>query len=126
MPVNWKWTQKMGVLTFKNSKGQKYSVNLYKGNCLGVLIYDYKEKDENGKLCDMYEFIGFWNDKTHLKRNLGLQKNGSNEYMNFYLDDGLCKLELNSFYDEVWDIAKLFSKAFKGLLKITMYYKKQG
>ena len=124
MPVNWSWKRKLGTMTFKNNKG-KYKINIYCANCLGALIYDFKEKNnETGKMVDMYQFYGFWNDDKHLKRCLGITKNNYNFKENIYQD--LVKLELNTFYDDAWKIAKLFSKAFKGNLKITMYYKKQG
>jgi hypothetical protein len=60
MAVNWDWKAKKGVITWK-SCGKNYKVNLYQANCLGALIYEYKE---DGK--DMYRFMGFWNDLAHL------------------------------------------------------------
>lgn len=128
MPVNWWWTRKLGVMTFKGRNNTKYKVNIYCGNCLGVMIYDYKETDENGKKVDMYNFMGYWNDDTHLKQNLGLQSTSSGYKENIYNYEGneLVKLELNTYFDDAWKIAKLFAKAFKGNLKITMYYKAQN
>ena len=48
MTVNWNWNMKMGVITWNISnteKVEKVKVNLYKGNCLGVVINDYKDEE---------------------------------------------------------------------------------
>ena len=112
MAVNWSWKNKMGVLTCKDSSGKKYKVNLYEANCLGALIYEYKS---DGK--EMYSFWGFWNDVTHLKNILGLnKKNEDNLYK-----DVVVKISLNTYYLSNLKVAELFAKA---KTKVEMYYKK--
>lgn len=119
MAVNWYWKSKKGTLIYKYNMGKeannevmKFKVNIYGGNCLGALIYDYK--DENTKE-DMYTFYGFWNDETHLKRCLGLVKG----YNNIYKDD-VVKVRLNTYYKDMCKIAPLFAKVG---IKVELYYK---
>ncbi len=112
MAVNWNWKQKMGVATMLHSNGSKYKLNLYQGNCLGVLIYDFKSED--GK--NMYQFYGFWNDAQHLKNCLGLSK----QYKDNLYKGKMLKIRLNTFYKENIQIAKLFAKAN---IKVELYYK---
>ncbi len=72
MAVNWSWKQKMGVMYSEQSHPAngvfKFKVNIYRANCLGALIYDFKDKETKK---DMYQFMGFWSDIAHLKRCLG-------------------------------------------------------
>ena len=44
MSVNWYWKDKMGTVEYKDEDGV-YTVNVYRGNCLCVLIYEFKEKE---------------------------------------------------------------------------------
>ena len=67
MSVNWLWKNKMSSLIYKYGDNKPYQVNVYKGNCLCVLVYEY---EENGKA--MYSFNNFFNDVTHLKNVSGL------------------------------------------------------
>ena len=43
MSVNWYWKDKMGSLLYKYRDHEPYQVNVYKGNCLCVLVYEYEE-----------------------------------------------------------------------------------
>lgn len=116
MSVNWDWKAKKGVITWRNSKNDKkrFKVNLYQANCLGALIYEYKE---DGK--EMYRFIGFWNDLDHLKRCLGLKKTYDNFLENIY-EENIVKIKLNTFYKDSVKIADLFARAG---FKVELYYK---
>lgn len=121
MSVNWNWKEKKGVMYFKQSQpaGEdlKFKVNIYKANCLGALIYEYK--DEKTKK-DMYRFMGFWGDLWHLKACLGLKKG----YTNLYEDNPfqrVLKVKLNTFYEDNLMIAKYFAKAG---IKVELYYRK--
>mgnify|MGYP003409815299 CR=1 FL=1 len=102
MAVNWNWNSKMGVITCKNNEGKKYKVNLYQANCLGALIYEFKEDGKN-----MYCFHGFWNDKKKIKNLLGLTK----KYKDNIYKDYVVKISLNTFYKDTFKIAELFAKA---------------
>lgn len=120
MSVNWTWKEKKGVMYFKQSHPAtgdfKFKVNIYKANCLGALIYDYK--DEETKKA-MYKFMGFWNDFEHLKNCLGLKKG----YDNIYIEKGfqsVLKVKLNVFYKDCIKIAECFAKAG---IKVELYYK---
>ena len=111
MAVNWNWKQKMGELTLADPQGQKYKINLYQGNCLCVLIYDFKEEKTNKA---MYTFYGFWGDTTHLKACLGLVGGKDNLYSHAK------KIKLNTFYKDNLKIAESFAKAN---IKVELYYK---
>lgn len=120
MSVNWSWKEKKGVMYFKQSHPTagdfKFKVNIYGANCLGALIYDYKDEETKK---DMYEFFGFWGNLEHLKNCLGLKKG----YNNIYNDKGfqvVLKVKLNTYYKNYLKIAECFSKAG---IKVELYYK---
>lgn len=113
MAVNWNWKCKKGIITWFDEYSKKnYKVNIYQGNCLGALIYDYKDEETKK---NMYQFMGFWNDETHLKRCLGLVKGHDNLYKNI-----IVKIKLNTYYKDCLKIAQLFAKAN---IKVELYYK---
>jgi hypothetical protein len=114
MPVNWDWKAVKGKITWIGYNGKTYNVKLYQANCLGALIYEFKE---NGQ--DMYRFMGFWNDLNHLKRCLGLAKNYDNIKENVY-DGVIKKIKLNTYYKDSTKIAELFALAGH---KVELYYK---
>lgn len=117
MAVNWSWKHKKGIITWKSEfDNKKYIVNLYEANCLGALIYEYK--DQKSKK-NMYQFMGFWNDESHLKRCLGLTKNYDNTKENIYKDI-ILKIKLNTFYKDSIKIAQHFVKVG---IKVELYYK---
>lgn len=117
MSVNWSWKELKGIITWKSEvDNKKYRVNLYQANCLGALIYEYKDQETNK---NMYSFMGFWNDETHLKRCLGLTKNYDNKKENIYKDI-ILKIRLNTYYKDSLKIAEYFAKAN---IKVELYYK---
>lgn len=118
MSVNWNWNYKQGEITFKNVETKKrYKINIYCANCLGALIYEYKDPKTKK---DMYSFYGFWNDTEHLKNILGLSKKYTdNMYLNADYGRIITKIKLNTYYDENLKIAKLFAKA---KIKVILYY----
>ena len=109
MAVNWNWKNKMGSITTHNTRGEKIKINLYQANCLGALIYEFK--DDDGKA--MYEFVDWWQDLAHLKRCLGLAKGYDSLYTDFV------KIRLNIAYKDCIKIAELFAKAN---IKTILYY----
>lgn len=120
--VNWSWQRKMGVMYIKQSHPEigdfKFKVNIYQANCLGALIYDYKDGETKE---NMYKFWGFWNDLEHLKNCLGLTKVYNN---NIYISKGfqsVLKIKLNIYYKNCLKIAECFAKAG---IKVELYYKK--
>lgn len=111
MAVNWTWKHKKGVITWMCGK-EKFKVNIYSANCLGALIYDFRDEETKKS---MYQFVGFWYDETHLKRCLGLVKGYDNHYK-----DTIAKIKLNTYYKDSCKIAPLFAKAG---FKVELYYK---
>jgi hypothetical protein len=113
MSVNWLWKNKMGTVTCKQHE-QKYKLTVYKGNCLCVLIYHYKEGKKN-----VYAFNNFFNDVEHLERCIGLRKcsDGTKEDM---FKDSWIKWELNTFFKESLKIAERLTKAG---YPVKLYYK---
>lgn len=96
MAVSWEWKDNFGYIEQKNGG----RVDLYQANCkLGCQIWHNDEKGE-------YIFNGFWGDTEHLKRCLGLNKNGRN----IYSEDGIIEVVLDPTAEESMAIAKYFSK----------------
>lgn len=112
MSLNWRWDSKCGELTFsQNYKGEEYrefTVNLYQGNALLIMLNEWKENGE-----DWHSLWGFWADKEHMKRCLGLAR--GKEYENLYNDDGcrFLKIRLNKKKNCYWkDIVTALATAF--------------
>lgn len=121
MAVNWSWSERLGTMNFSQKHDEevyKYTLNMYSGNCLAAIIYEFKDQ-ETGK--DMYQFNTFWNDIDHLKNCLGLSKDFKTD---LYDDESnhLDLIKLNTYYEkDALNIAKLFSKAGH---KVELYYEK--
>lgn len=99
MALQWHWDKKCGEATFrtptdKTKKGYRdYKVSLYEGNAYLIFIYEYKENEK-----DMYNLKGFFADKAHMRRCLGLDRQykqtyGDNSYDREY--DRLIKIRFN-------------------------------
>ena len=99
MALQWLWKNKCGEATFRatidrDKKGYRdYTVNLYEGNAYLIFIHEYKENEN-----DMYNLKGFFADKEHMKRCLGIDKRyketyGDNSYDRDY--DRLIKIRFN-------------------------------
>lgn len=114
MSVNWSWKDKMGCIRWKALDEKTINVNVYEGNCLCVMIYNFKS---NGKA--VYDFWGFFNDECHLKKCIGLSKNYDGKIINIYKDEWQ-KWKLNTYYKQSLNIAKLLTKAG---FKVELYYK---
>ena len=113
MSVNWYWKEKMGTVECMDNEG-KYELNVYRGNCLCVLIYEFTEKE-----VEKYVFHGFFNDITHLKTCVGLQKDYNGDTNNIY--DGIwVKWKLNTFFKDCLQIANVLTKAG---FPVELYYK---
>ena len=111
MSVNWLWKDKCGELTLEqeiNGERKSFPITLYNGNCFLVMIHEFVE---DGK--ERYSFFGFFSDKDHAKRCLGLVKGESNIY------DGwqkFTKLRINKAKCRYFkDIVALFSQAYDNL-----------
>ena len=79
MALNWRWDEKVGEATFKEAtvngkEGREYICDLYQGNALLIIVYRYKTEEDEKENTFHYELMGFFADKEHGKRNLGLAK----------------------------------------------------
>lgn len=88
MALQWNWDKKVGEAVFDglylNDPTKELTINLYEGNALLIMINEYKDKETNK---DMYHLFGFFADKTHMNRCLGLVKG----YDNIYARNGRLK-----------------------------------
>ncbi len=77
MSLNWKWDRKVGELTFtqtfKGEETKEFTVNLYQGNAVLIMIHEWTEESDAGEK-EMYNVWRWWADKDHMKRTLGLTK----------------------------------------------------
>ena len=129
MSVNWSWKHKMGEVSVERTvpdtgKKIRFKLNMYSANCLAAVIYEFKEKDNDNKVHNMYRFWCFWNDIKHLERCLGLRKDYDGDHKNVYngsVDwDNWKKIKLNVYYKEMLAVAGAFAKAGH---KVELYYK---
>ena len=101
MAVTWQWKDKMGEITCNRNGVGKYKLSVYTGNCIAVFVYHYKEKGEKYYTCH-----GFFGDKAHMKRCLGLEKGCDNIYK-----DEWQKIKLNTHFKNSIVLAEAFAKA---------------
>lgn len=114
MSVNWLWKDVMGSIKWKTSDGKTKTVNVYDGNCLCVMIHTFKSEGKS-----LYDFYGFFNDESHLKKCIGLSKDYDGTIKNLFKDEWQ-KWKLNTYYKQSLNIAKLLTKAG---FKVELYYK---
>lgn len=81
MALQWHWDKKIGEAVFDNiylsDPTKELTINLYEGNALLIMIHEYKDKETNK---DMYDMFGFFVDKQHMNNCLGLTKGHDNIY----------------------------------------------
>ena len=105
MSVNWLWKDKMGSIQWKNREGQAFTVNVYKGNCLCVMIYEYTHEDK-----PLYDFFAFFTDESHLKKCIGLMKDYDGNKKNIYAEEWI-SWKLNTYFKDTFTLAKWLTKA---------------
>lgn len=119
MSLNWNWDKKVGEVTFTQEiDGVKkdFVSNLYNGNACLIMVYEYTDEND-GK--EKYQLTGFFADKTHMKRCLGIDKRykqtlGKNMYEDSW--DCLTKIRLNKAKcRDVKDIVMAFYEAFNNI-----------
>jgi hypothetical protein len=119
MSLNWNWDKKVGEVTFTQEiDGVKkdFVSNLYNGNACLIMVYEYTDEND-GK--EKYQLTGFFADKTHMKRCLGIDKRykqtlGKNMYEDSW--DRLTKIRLNKAKcRDVKDIVMAFYEAFNNI-----------
>jgi len=122
MSVNWLWKNELGYMKYKvtdtkNNKKATVKVDMYAANCLGCYIQNHKKEGT-------YTFLGFWNDKQHLRNCLGLSGQYKDDMYSkeHNPDQYLVEIGLNTyFHKEAMEIMKEFEKTKR--YKIVLYYK---
>lgn len=115
MSVNWNWDDKCGELTLtqkqEDESWRECTISVYNGNCMVVMLYEYKDKDTGE---DMYNFWSFFSDKAHAKNCLGLTKGHYNIFDKPY--EKITKVRLNKSKCRYYkDLVALFSQAFDNI-----------
>lgn len=111
MALQWEWKRKMGTITFKTKNGEKYTVNIYAGNCLAILLHEYKV---DGK--EYYNLYGFFQDARHCHRII--KDNG-----NLLGSDKIINIQLNLFYKNAETLLNIL---VKNGYKVKVYYDEQS
>ena len=62
MSIYWNWNNKLGTVECCDKNNNNYTLSVYQGNCLCVLLHETPEKNEK-----MFNFNTFFNDVEHLK-----------------------------------------------------------
>lgn len=116
MSVNWNWSDKCGELTLSQEvevgkPWQDFTVSLYNGNCMIVMLYEYKD-EKTGE--DMYNFWSFFSDKEHAKNCLGLAKGEYNIFDKPH--EKITKIRLNKKKCRYFkDLVTMFAQAFDNI-----------
>ena len=119
MALTWNWNNKVGEAVFArkmhSGETKEFTTNLYEGNAFLIFIYEWKEDDGTEK-CDLQ---GFFVDKVHMKRCLGIDKKYKNTYGdNIYdkEDDRLIKIRFNKAKSSNYkEIIPAFIEAFDNI-----------
>ena len=118
MSLNWNWNEKVGEIIFTqkiDGVEKNYTSNLYNGNACLIMVYEYTDPESK---VDRYSLTGFFADKVHMKRCLGIDKRykqtlGKNMYGNRDSYEYVTKIRLNKAKcREVKDIVMAFYEAF--------------
>lgn len=91
------------VVTFE---GNDYTLEIRKGNCLGVVIHSYEQ--DSREYATLFTFFA---DETHLKNLI-------KEDVNMF-SYPVKQIRLNTYYKEAMKIAKYLVKKFE----VTLFYK---
>ena len=155
MPVKWSWKRKIGYYTlvqkhthqtgvdvFGNPTTEtitnKFRINIYAGNCLGVCIWDYKGPTDNSNDIDpktdkprivaKYQFCGYWKDLKHLENMLGMHPKYGYGYNCYSKEenpgDYMESIHLNTYFkDHMKEFYKVIGVFTKAGIKVSFYYK---
>lgn len=118
MALTWNWDNKVGEAIFArkmhSGETKEFTTNLYEGNAYLVFIYEWKEDDT-----EKYNLQGFFLDKAHMKRCLGIDKRSKDTYgHNTYATDGnpLVKIRFNKAKSSNYkEIIPAFIEAFDNI-----------
>lgn len=123
MALQWQWKDKCGEAVFRqtiNGVSKDFTVNLYEGNAYLIFVYEYERDGEK-----MYDLHGFFVDKVHMKRCLGLDKQwkDGNSYDKEY--SKLIKIRFNKAKSRNYkEIIKALIEAFDDI-DIELYTEKE-
>ena len=116
MALVWSWDNKIGEATFKQKRGdgdwEEHTCNMYEGNALLILIHEWTEGTS-----EKYNLVGFFADKEHARRCLGLDKRHKDTYNSWCTDyDRLIKVRINKAKSHNYkDIINLLLQAFDNI-----------
>lgn len=108
MSLNWKWSDKYGEVICKGTN-KEWKFNIYGGNALAIFIYEWKEED-----IEQYQLQGFFCDKDHAKRCLGISKGTVNIYKDYI------RYRINVNHPKGRILAELLVKAYDNV-EIELY-----
>ena len=128
MALYWDWDDKCGEATMVrkigNREPKEFTISLYEGNAFLIFIYEYTE---DGK--EMYNMQGFFVDKPHMKRCLGIDKKYKETYGNNMYDkpyNKITKIRINKAKCRHYkDIVTAFAEAFENI-EIEIYTEKEN
>lgn len=111
MSLNWSWKDKIGNATLV-SRGKEYDISLYDGNAYLIELYEYTEDDK-----DMYQLQGFFADKEHAQRCLGIKKGYETYGHNMYETEDYkwTKIRLNKKYRHLKELTGMLVQAFNNI-----------
>lgn len=107
MALQFNTKNEIGQIDLPNRDGSYTTCQIYGGNALAIIVTQTEKE---------YQLQGFFGDKEHLYRCLGLAKGYE---QNIY--EGSKNIRLNTFYKEAVTLLQAFNKAG---LETTTYYKK--
>lgn len=122
MSLNWDFNKKVGEITFLqdiNGDKKEYTANLYNGNACLIMVCEFTDPEDG---IDKYTLKGFFADKVHMKRCLGIDKKyketfGKNMYGDKESWEYVKKIRLNKAKcRDVKDIVMAFYEAFDDIV----------
>lgn len=127
MAIQWRWDEKCREATFrreiKDGEVKTVTANLYEGNAYLIFIYEWTEGET-----EHYNLWGFFADKDHMKRCLGIDKKDKETYGHNMYDksyDKLVKVRLNKSKSRHYkDIIQALVQAFDDI-EIEVYTEKE-
>ena len=112
MAIRWKWDEKCGEATLRQTAGddaREFTLSLYTGNCYLILLHDFEEDGTQ-----MYNMHSFWADKKHMESCLGLTKGKENIYSGYQT---FTKIRLDMEKCRYWKtIVPAIKKAFPDIV----------
>ena len=119
MALHWQWNEKCGEMVFREKDGREYTLSLYEGNALLIMLHEYK--DETGE--DYYNMWSFWADEARAKNCLGLSKGYDNIYQGEIVSVTFYRSYLT--IPKIHKLSKLLIAAFPKV-RIESIYRREG